>query len=485
MSSDQKNPKNVVVIGAGPAGLSCAVDLVDGGAKVTVVEASPYVGGLARSFELWNQIVDVGPHRFFSNDARINNHWRRFLDNKYSMVDRLTRIYYRNRFFYYPLKATNVFSNLSLWDLGTSMLSYLAQKFKAKGEPKTFEDWVVSRFGRKLFSIFFKTYTEKVWGIPCAKLDADWAAQRIKKLSFWEAVKSAFIGNVGNKHKTLVDQFAYPDEGAGRVYERMADYLRSKSVPVMLSTPVAKVLQDQTGRVNGVQLTNGQTLPADVVVSSMPLTNMVKGLQNVPQDVQEACDWLYYRNTILVYLNVESADLFPDQWIYVHSPEVQHGRITNFRNWSPSLYRDQKTSIICLEFWCFDRDPIWKMGDAELGKLAEAELRLIRLIPAETKVSASAVLKVPRSYPVYETGYALPLQKVQDYVDSVPGLLAIGRYGAFKYNNQDHSILMGLLAAEQILTGRNKGLWAVNSDDEYQEGAKIQDVSIRQDAQLS
>lgn len=192
MSSDQKNPKNVVVIGAGPAGLSCAVDLVDGGAKVTVVEASPYVGGLARSFELWNQIVDVGPHRFFSNDARINNHWRRFLDNKYSMVDRLTRIYYRNRFFYYPLKATNVFSNLSLWDLGTSMLSYLAQKFKGKGEPKTFEDWVVSRFGRKLFSIFFKTYTEKVWGIPCAKLDADWAAQRIKKLSFWEAVKSAF-----------------------------------------------------------------------------------------------------------------------------------------------------------------------------------------------------------------------------------------------------------------------------------------------------
>jgi protoporphyrinogen oxidase len=363
----------------------------------------------------------------------------------------------------------NALSNLPIQTVLGILLSYAKQRLTPIANPSTFEEWVIDRFGKKLFGIFFKNYSEKLWGIPCSKIDADWAAQRIKKLSLWEAVKGALLGNKGNKHKTLVDQFAYPNNGTGMLYERMAEQFKNYGGKLHLNTLVKKIIQNESGKAAGVELQNGEVHLADKVISTMPLTTMVKGLQYAPEAVQQAANKLYFRNTILVYVEVDNSNLFPDNWIYVHSPEVIHGRITNFRNWCSSLYRDKKTSILCLEYWCFENDEIWKSSEIEMGKLAETELRKLNLISTKDKVLNTHLLHIPKCYPVYETGYAKYVDVVKNYLETIPNLLVIGRYGAFKYNNQDHSILMGLLAAKQIISGNNQHLWNINTDDDYQE----------------
>jgi protoporphyrinogen oxidase len=467
------NKKNIVVIGAGPAGLTAAYQLAIKGHKVILLEASGKIGGMARSFNLWGQTVDCGPHRFFSSDKIVNDFFHEIVGEEYTLVNRMTRIYYLNKFFYYPLQAFNALSNLPLITVFQILWSYLMVRLKPNPNPITFEDWVVNRFGKKLFIIFFKYYSEKLWGIPCSKIDADWAAQRIKKLSLWEAVKSAVLGGGGKKHKTLVDQFAYPKGGTGAFYTKLAARFEAAGGQLILNRPVQKILQDQHGNVCGVQLKDDTTIDSQIVISTMPVTLMVKGLANVPAKVINACDQLYYRNTVLVYVEINHDHLFPDNWIYVHSPEVLHGRITNFRNWCQSLYKDKQTTILCLEYWCFENDDLWKKSEAEMGALAEQELRILKLIKPQHLVVNVHLLHIPKCYPVYETGYATPVNIVQNYIQSIPGLLAIGRYGAFKYNNQDHSILMGLLACKQIDTGVDQGLWEINTDSDYQEEGEV------------
>jgi len=469
----------VIIIGAGPAGLSCGYELVKAGVEVEVYEASPFVGGMARSFELWGQRVDMGPHRFFSKEKHINDFFTTLVKDDYTLVNRLTRIYYRNRFFHYPIKLFNVLLNLPPTTIFMILWEYIRIQIFPYKDPKTFEEWVSNRFGRKLFEIFFKHYSEKLWGIPTSKIDADWAAQRIKSLSLWEAVINAIFGNKGDKHKTLLDQFAYPNNGTGTLYERAADYIIAHGGKVNLQMPVKGVIQDAVGKVTGIELKDGRIVTADRVVSTMPLTLMVKGLQNVPADVIASAEKLYFRNTILAYLEVDSMELFRDNWIYVHSPEVKHGRITNFRNWSKDLYRDKKTTILCMEFWAFDNDPIWKDSDENIALLAKKEIHTVRLAPTQVKILNTHILRIPRCYPVYETGYQVNLKKVENYLDSVENLLPIGRYGAFKYNNQDHSILMGILAADKITQGLSTDLWKINTDVEYQEDARIKDVLIQ------
>jgi protoporphyrinogen oxidase len=464
----------IIVIGAGPAGLTAAHKLVESGHEVKLFESGKEVGGLARSFELWGQRVDCGPHRFFSSDKIVNDYFKAIIGEDYTLVNRLTRIFYRNKFFFYPLQAMNALGNLPVTTVAKILLSYAKQRAMPIKDPQTFEEWVTDRFGKELFSIFFKNYSEKLWGIPCSKIDADWAAQRIKKLSLWEAVKSSVFGNKGNKHKTLVDQFAFPKGGTGMLYERIGEEFVKAGGHLFLNSPVKGVLQDENGKATGIELVNGEKHMADQVISTMPLTLMVKGLAHSPAEVKAACDKLYYRNTILVYVEVDATDLFPDNWIYVHSPEVVHGRITNFRNWCPSLYGDKKTTILCLEYWCFDTDDIWKKDEASMGKMAEEELRTMKLIKPTDKILNSYLLHIPKCYPVYETGYMKNLTPVQQYLDSIEGLMVIGRYGAFKYNNQDHSILMGLLAARQINSGKDQHLWSINTDSEYQEQGEVE-----------
>lgn len=469
---------SIAIIGSGPAGLTAAYELSKAGRRVTLYEADAAVGGLARSVELWGQTVDVGPHRFFSNDARVNKLWLEVAGRDYRMVNRLTRIFYGGKFYHYPLSAMNALRNMGMGNAVACLLSYLREKARARGESclGSFEDWVVSRFGRRLFEMFFKSYSEKLWGITCAELDADFAAQRIKKFSLGQAVMSV-LGAGKSRHKTLVDQFAYPIEGTGMVYDRMAASVRGMGGEVLLSTPLQGVVCEG-GRVTGVRFPDGSTRAHEHVISTMPLTHMVRSLGNLPASVEAAVNSLTFRNTIIVFLNVDGIDLFPDQWLYIHSPDLLCGRLTNFRNWVPQLHGDQQTTVLALEYWCYSKDEIWTRPDEELIRLASDEVRTTGLL-GSAPVLSGHVLRIPRCYPVYSRGYKERLAPVVEHLRGIQGLTAIGRYGAFKYNNQDHSILMGILAAQNLTQDAGHDLWAVNTDYEsYQESATISESGL-------
>jgi protoporphyrinogen oxidase len=469
----------VAVIGAGPAGLTAAYQLAKGGVDVEVYESSGHVGGMSRSFKLWGQTVDLGPHRFFSNDARVNRLWLEAVGRDYRMVNRLTRIYYNKRFFQYPLEPVNALRNMGVVEAARCLASYLWEKASPShrpGDPGTFESWVVGRFGRRLFEMFFKSYSEKLWGITCRELDADFAAQRIKKFSLGQAIKSA-LGVGGGSHKTLVDRFAYPVGGTGQVYRRMAASVRQRGGLVELNRAVRRVLHDEK-QVRGLEFADGEQRYFDHVISTMPLTLLVRGLGDLPAGVRKAADSLTFRNTVLVYLNVDGTDLFPDQWLYIHSPELKTGRVTNFRNWAPELHGGKKTSVLALEYWCYDEDELWGEPEEQLIERACREMRSTGLI-GDALVLDGRVVRVRRCYPVYRSGYKDHLARVVTYLRGFGGLTPIGRYGSFKYNNQDHSILMGLLAAENLLAGKANDLWSVNTDYEsYQEAARITETGL-------
>jgi protoporphyrinogen oxidase len=467
----------VGIIGAGPAGMTAAYELSKAGIEVEVFESSPSVGGMAKSIQLWGQTVDLGPHRFFSSDTRVNRIWLELAGQDYEMVDRLTRILYKDKFYYYPLKPFNALLNLGPFEATRCLASYTLQAIKpVQSVPNpTFEDWVVNRFGRRLFAIFFKTYSEKLWGIPCTELDADFAAQRIKKFSLMEALKSA-LGIGSANHKTLVEQFAYPHGGTGSIYARMAKLCEERGNRIHLDTPIQRVIIE-SGRAVGIEMSDGTLKRFDRVVSCMPITHLVSRMENVPDPVRHALTQLRFRNTIIVYLQVDCPDLFRDNWLYVHSTELKTGRISNFRNWTARLYGDRTETILALEYWCYTSDELWSKPDAELIALATAEVRLSGLLKNHA-VLAGHVVKLENSYPVYAKGYKTPLAAVSGYLKNIDNLCVIGRYGAFKYNNQDHSILMGHLAAQNISQGTNHDLWSVNTDYEYQESSKITETGL-------
>jgi protoporphyrinogen oxidase len=468
----------VAVIGAGPAGMSAAYQLCKAGVETHVFEAGPSVGGLSRTIELWGQKVDLGPHRFLSSDRRVNELWLEVVGADYEMVNRLTRIVYRRKFFHYPLKPLDAFSKLGLWEAARCVISYGQARLSPVPVDGSFENWVVNRFGRRLFEIFFKSYSEKLWGISCRSLDSDFAAQRIKKLTLYEAVKNALFSGKGTQHKTLVDQFAYPVGGTGMVYERMAAYVNTHGGNVACRRPVKRVLAENQ-RATAIEFDDGTIEKYDHIVSTMPLTQLVARLPDLPEEVRRNAESLKFRNTILVYLEVESRELFPDNWVYIHSPDLQMGRISNFRNWVPQLYGSAETTIICIEYWCYDEDDIWKQEDAAIIAQASAEVRRTGLVDSQ-KIFQGQVFRIKRSYPVYDMGYKQRLKPVENYLSGIAGLSVIGRYGAFKYNNQDHSILMGILAAENIASGATHNLWEVNTDyDTYQEATVITKTGLK------
>ena len=462
--------KRVAVIGAGPAGLTCALELAKKGFKVDVFEASAHVGGLSRSFELFGQVVDLGPHRFFSLDPKVNAFWKSHVGDEYIHVNRLTRIFYNQKFFYYPIRAVDALLKLGLVEAFLCGLSFFVAQFRRRGGEKTFEEWVSKRFGYRLYSIFFKSYSERLWGIPCTELDADFAAQRIKGLDLFEVLKSAFTGGGGKKHKTLVDEFTYPKMGCGQVYERLAYCLKALGGSIHLKARVRRIMTEGLN-VSGLELDDGSIHRAEIVVSTAPFTDMVLGVPSIAE-VHEVARQLTYRNTTLVYLCVTKLDVFKDNWIYVHEKNLQTGRISNFRNWSPYMIQGRNEAILALEYWSYDGDSIWNMDDAALIFLATQEMTQTGLVK-RSEISAGHVERLHRSYPVYSCGYREKMDVLQDAVAQISDLYFIGRNGAFKYNNQDHSILMGLLAAENIAEGKHHDLWKTNTDYDYQEGARI------------
>ena len=463
------NSQQIAVIGAGPAGLSAALQLQLAGKDVTVYEAADQVGGMAKSFQLWGQIVDLGPHRFFSSDPRVNKFGLESVDYEYVMVNRLTRIYYKNRFFSYPIQALNALRGLGVLEAIRCVLSYLKVKIIPSKDESKFDSWVTNRFGSRLFEIFFRSYTEKLWGISCSVLDADFAAQRIKKLSMYEALKGAFFGNRNTKHRTLVDEFAYPILGAGYVYTKMAQKFIDAGGSLRLKTQV----MDITLLGDSVKLTSSDTEQKiyDHLISTMPITQLVTKI-GAPSEIQELIKELKFRNTILVYLEVKGNNPFPDQWIYVHAQNLLTGRITNFSNWTKTINRNEEHHIICLEYWCYDSDEIWIQEDSKLISLATRELYETKLILNDT-ILRGFVRRVPKCYPVYSSGYRTILEPIQEYLNTILTITPIGRYGSFKYNNQDHSILMGMLAANNLLGVEQTDLWSINTDYEYQEASRI------------
>jgi protoporphyrinogen oxidase len=470
--AEMSTKKRVAVIGAGPAGITAAHELSKKGYEVHVFEASGHVGGLSRTIDLWGQKIDLGPHRFFSTDTKVNEAWLEVVGTDYKMVNRLTRIYYKKKFYYYPLKPFDALKKLGVGTAFLCVLSYMKERVVPVKKDGSFETWVIGRFGYRLYSIFFKTYSEKLWGIPCSELDEDFAAQRIKKLSLFGAVWSAMFSGGKTKHKTLVDQFAYPIGGTGMVYERMGEAIVQNGGKVHLNTPIQKV--NNSGlKVNSITTNSGEELFFDEIISSMPITHLVRNLNEVPETVKTAISNLKFRNTILVYLKVEGENVFPDNWLYVHANDLQMGRITNFSNWVPEINQGQKSTIVALEYWAYNEDQLWGATDEELIRLGKEELKKTGLVN-DMEISEGFVFKIPKCYPVYGRGYKEPLKVVESYLGSFEGLSVIGRYGAFKYNNQDHSILMGLLAAENIADGTKHNLWEINTDyDNYQERSTI------------
>ena len=472
---DDTSSTTVVVIGAGPAGLTAAWELNRGGRQVTVLEADAhYVGGIARTVEVGGYRFDIGGHRFFSKSQTVLDLWRRMLPEEAWMraVPRLSRIYYRGKFFDYPLDARNALRNLGVLEATRCVGSYVWAKIRPPRKIESFEDWVSSRFGRRLFEIFFRSYTEKVWGMRCDEISADWAAQRIKGLSLRSAVMNALGFGRGKSNgktiKTLIDEFAYPRLGPGMLWEEVARTLRSAGHHVLMDHRVARLELGQNGLV-AVHTHRGERFVADQFISTMPIRSLVTAFGPVvPIEVLNAAQSLRYRDFLTVAVVIEKSDLFPDTWIYIHDPAVRVGRIQNFGNWSAAMVPSAGCSSLGLEYFCNEGDDVWSMDDQALGELAVEELRQIGLIGGEA-VRQTAVVRMRKAYPVYDDDYQQNVQTVRDWISQVaPNVQLVGRNGMHMYNNQDHSMLAAYLAARNIL-GESWDPWLVNADAEYHE----------------
>ena len=463
----------VVIIGAGPAGLTAAHELATRGVPVVVLEQDVRVGGLARTEEDGGFRFDIGGHRFFTKVPIIEQLWRSVLGPDFLKRPRLSRIYYRGRFFQYPLRPFDVARNLGIGTSLSVLVSYAVAKVRPIPNEVSFEDWIVNRFGRRLYEIFFKTYTEKVWGIPCSKIAAEWAAQRIRGLSLRSAVQSMFVKRSGSGAiKTLIDEFEYPRLGPGMMWERFAEIVQAHGGSVVLGARVTRLVSDG-GVIREVEyVVDGRTerVAASHVISTMPVPALVRAIEPAPADhVREAAGRLSHRDFLTVALMIEQADVFADNWIYIHDSSVRVGRIQNFKNWSAEMVPDPKWTCLGLEYFCTVGDDLWGMSDADLVALARRELAQIGLgDPAN--VRRGVVVRAPKAYPVYDEGYAEAVRIVRDGLSGFSNLQLVGRNGMHKYNNQDHSMLTALLAARNIL-GERFDLWQVNVEEEYHEDA--------------
>jgi len=479
MNNQAKSPR-VVVIGAGPAGLTAAYELSRHGVRSTVLEADSVVGGLARTVNYKGYLFDIGGHRFFTKVALIENLWTEILGDDLITRSRSSRIYYKKRFFAYPIEPVRALLDLGLVESARCALSYLRAKAGKREPEDDFETWVSNRFGKRLFEIFFKTYTEKVWGIQCRQIKSEWAAQRIKDLSVSTLVRNAFFPQSnGDKNvvKTLIQEFLYPRRGPGMMWEKTRDLVEQRGSRVLTNAPVEKIFW-KPGGVEAV-LAGGTRYEGSHFVSSMPIRELIRRLEPAPAEgVLRAADDFHYRDFLTVALIVRRKNLFPDNWIYVHDPGVKVGRVQNYNNWSAEMVPDPETTCLGLEYFCGEGDELWSMPDAALIQLAGREISSLGLAPKDS-ITDGTVVRVKKAYPVYDDTYRHGLSMVQDFLTSVPNLQLVGRNGMHRYNNQDHSMLTAVLAARNIL-GAQHDLWDVNADKDYhEEGAEITEEEVR------
>ena len=466
---------SVVIMGAGPAGLTAAYELKKHGVKSTVVEKDPtYVGGLARTAEHGGYRFDIGGHRFFSKSHEIEALWTEILGDEMLTRDRLSRIYYRGRYFDYPLRAVNALVKLGPIETARCMSSYAWARLTPIKNPRTLEDWVRNQFGHRLFSIFFKTYTEKVWGISTKELSADWAAQRIKGLDMVSVIRNALLPPAKQKDrgeliKTLIDAFRYPRRGPGQMWEKVAAELAAAGTPVRMGEAVVAI-HHEGGRVSAVETSTGQRYAGAHFISTLPMRELVHSIRPAPpRAVIEAADALHYRDFLTVVLILDRADVFPDNWVYVHDPAVKVGRLQNFKRWSPEMVPDQGKTSIGMEYFCFEGDGLWTSTDQQLVELATQELTQLKICtPGE--VLDGVVVRMQKAYPVYDDHYQQNVAVIRDWLRAeLPNLHLAGRNGMHKYNNQDHSMMTALVVARNIAINAGLDPWKVNTDAQYLE----------------
>ncbi|MCE5315378.1 MAG: NAD(P)/FAD-dependent oxidoreductase [Armatimonadota bacterium] len=464
----------IAIIGGGPAGLTAAFELAKHGAAGTIIEADSVVGGISRTEERDGYRFDIGGHRFFTKAAEVQTLWDEILPGKMMTRPRLSRIFYDGKFYDYPLNARNALFNMGFTTAAACMISYGLAKAHPISNPRNFEEWVTNQFGAKLYGMFFKAYTEKVWGIPCSEIGADWAAQRIKGLSLGEAVRNAIFGQKSGKVvKTLIDEFRYPPFGPGQLWQACADAVVERGWTLVKNTSVKSVIVEN-GHVTGLRATQPDGTDIDIacshVFSSMPLRELVCGIDGVPDDVAAAARSLKYRDFLTVSLVLDAESLFPDNWIYIHSPEVNLGRIQNFKNWSPKMVPDQSKTCLGLEYFCNEGDDVWRSPDDKLVEMAYKELSQINL--AGGSLDKGYVVRMPKAYPVYDTGYSERLSTIINWVKSIEGLYCVGRNGQHRYNNMDHSMMTSVIAVRSLVTGEKLDPWSVNEDAEYHETSR-------------
>jgi len=480
-------PNKAIIVGAGPAGLTAAYELCKKGQPVVVLESDPrYVGGISRTVEYHGYRFDIGGHRFFSKSREIEELWTEILGADMLERQRSSKIYYRGKFFSYPLKPFEAISRLGVMESALCVLSFLKARMMPVPHPKSFEDWVVNEFGERLFRIFFKTYTEKVWGMSCKEISADWAAQRIKGLTLGGAISNALRLKGKPKDraqvvKTLIDTFRYPRLGPGMMWEACAEKVRSLGGEVLLGRSVVACRFDEANSSWTVTARSGdgalEEFRGEHVVSSMPIRQLAAQIEpRLPETAMRAANSLRYRDFLTVALILPERHRFNDNWIYIHDPNVKVGRVQNYKSWSPEMVPDPDFCCYGLEYFCFEGDGLWSMQDADLIALAGKELEQIGL-GAAAEVAEGCVIRQPKAYPVYDDDYQRHVGTIRRELSAhCRNLHLVGRNGMHKYNNQDHAMMTALLAARNILAGENKyDVWSVNEDGEYHESGHAGD----------
>jgi len=464
----------VRVVGAGPAGLTAAYRLSQAGWPVEVYEADSVVGGISRTVERDGWRFDIGGHRFFTKVPAVEALWHEILPGEdFLLRPRMSRIHYQGKLFSYPIRAMNALGGLGPLEAARCLGSYAWARVHPPDNQSHFEGWVSARFGRRLYSIFFKTYTEKVWGIPATQIQADWAAQRIKNLSLSKAVLGAVRPRRNQRDVTsLIEEFQYPKLGPGMMWETAADLVEKAGGTVRLGAPVVAVHRDDTGATG---LTVGgagrrDVLPAQHIISSMPLAELVLAMDPpAPESVRAAARGLRYRDFLTVALVVPERYGFPDNWIYIHTPGVRVGRIQNFGQWSPYMVKKGRTCL-GLEYFVTEGDDLWSASDADLVALATRELVSVGLINDPSAVEVGYAVRVPKAYPTYDEEYRGHVDVIRQWLaDAVPNVHPVGRNGMHRYNNQDHSMLTAMLTVENIVSGSGHDIWSVNVEDDYHE----------------
>jgi len=477
---------DVAIIGAGPAGLTAGYLLSRQGFSVAIIEKDPHaVGGISRTVEHEGYRFDIGGHRFFSKSQQVVDLWDELLPDDFIQRPRMSRIYYEGKFYSYPLRAFEALGNLGIVRSTACMVSYGMSRLFPIRDVRSFEDWTCNQFGKKLYSIFFKTYTEKVWGMPCDEMSADWAAQRIKGLSLGAAVFDGLKRSLGlNKRpnngmatKTLLETFRYPRLGPGMMWDAARDRIVEAGGLVLMGHGLKQLAGDGQG---GWRMTatyagqngadGGETvIRSKHAISSAPMRELAARLHPLPQSTLEASR-LRYRDFLTVALKIRSEDLFPDNWIYIHDSKVRVGRIQNFRSWSPEMVPDSDVACVGLEYFCFEGDDLWASSDDALIALATREMATLGLVKPE-QVIGGAVVRQEKAYPVYDDEYAANVDAMRKELEvTSPTLHLIGRNGMHRYNNQDHAMMTAMLTVENIIAGeRVYDIWCVNEDAEYHE----------------